>query len=62
MGFTRPSLTYATQQLSQFVQKLRTSRQKIVVHVLRYIKGTPLLVFFFLVTNSLKLEVYYDAY
>lgn len=61
LGFIRPNLDYVTQQLSQFIQRPRTSHWNTVMHVLRYIKGTPSLGVFFPNINSLKLEAYYDA-
>lgn len=39
LGFTRTDLAYVAQQLSQFIQKPKTSHWNVVIHVL-YIKGT----------------------
>ncbi|XP_031256892.1 uncharacterized protein LOC116114901 [Pistacia vera] len=41
LGFTRPDLAYAVQQLSQHVQHPCTHHWEATVHVLHYLKGYP---------------------
>ncbi|KAL0432527.1 UNVERIFIED_CONTAM: Retrovirus-related Pol polyprotein from transposon RE2 [Sesamum latifolium] len=48
LGFTRPDISFAVQQLSQFIQHPRSSHWDAAVHVLRYLKGTSALGLFFL--------------
>ncbi|KAL0406591.1 UNVERIFIED_CONTAM: Retrovirus-related Pol polyprotein from transposon RE1 [Sesamum latifolium] len=48
LGFTRPDISFAVQQLSQFLQPPHTSHWDAALHVLRYLKGTPSTGFIFL--------------
>lgn len=41
LSFTRPDISCATQQLSQFIQAPRDSHWQGALHVLRYLKGCP---------------------
>lgn len=47
LNLTRPDVTFASQQLSQFVAKPRTEHWKAALHVLRYLKGCPSLGVFY---------------
>lgn len=40
LGFTRPDISFITQQLSQFMQSPQEHHMKAAIHVLRYLKGT----------------------
>ncbi|CAA0820188.1 cysteine-rich RLK (RECEPTOR-like protein kinase) 8 [Striga hermonthica] len=61
LNLTRPDITYATQQLSQFVTAPCSSHWKAAMHVLRYLRGTPSLGLFYPATSSFNLEAYSDA-
>ncbi|KAL0451507.1 UNVERIFIED_CONTAM: Retrovirus-related Pol polyprotein from transposon RE2 [Sesamum latifolium] len=61
LGFSRPNISFAVQQLSQFLQHPCTSHWSDVVHVLRYLRGTMSLGLFFSVQSSLQLSAYSDA-
>ncbi|KAK9094688.1 hypothetical protein Scep_026157 [Stephania cephalantha] len=41
LGFTRPDVTHATQQLKQFFQHLTDPHWQVALHVLKYLKGSP---------------------
>lgn len=41
LGFTRPDITYAVQQLSQFVQHPTDLHWNAALHVLKYLKNCP---------------------
>ncbi|KAK4401408.1 Retrovirus-related Pol polyprotein from transposon RE2 [Sesamum angolense] len=61
LGFTRPDISFAVQQLSQFLQAPRTSHWDAALHVLRYLKGTPSTGLFFSSSSSSQLTAYSDA-
>ncbi|KAK9114556.1 hypothetical protein Syun_021353 [Stephania yunnanensis] len=61
LGFTRPDITYATQQLSQFVQAPTEQHWTGALHVLRYLKGTPSQGLFFPVQMDLSVVGYCDS-
>lgn len=61
LGFTRSDISYATQQLSQFVQTPREIHWHEALHVLRYLKGFPFLGLFFPSMNTLVLTAYLDS-
>ncbi|KAL0462985.1 UNVERIFIED_CONTAM: Retrovirus-related Pol polyprotein from transposon RE1 [Sesamum latifolium] len=61
LGFTRPDIAFANQQLSQFLQAPRTSHSDAALHVLRYLKGTPSTGLFFSSVSSTNLTSYADA-
>ncbi|KAK4404224.1 Retrovirus-related Pol polyprotein from transposon RE2 [Sesamum angolense] len=61
LGFTRPDVSFATQQLSQFLQQPKSSHWDAALHVVRYLKGTSSLGLFFFAKNSLQPVVYTNA-
>ncbi|KAL0316465.1 UNVERIFIED_CONTAM: Retrovirus-related Pol polyprotein from transposon RE2 [Sesamum radiatum] len=61
LGFTLLDLSFPVQQLSQYMQHLRTSHWDVALHVLRYLKGSCNLGLFFPSQNSLRLTAYSDA-
>lgn len=61
LGFTRPDISFATQQLSQYVQAPRDSHWEAVIHILKYLKRCPSLGLFFPSKNSLVLRAFCDA-
>ncbi|KAL0302581.1 UNVERIFIED_CONTAM: Retrovirus-related Pol polyprotein from transposon RE2 [Sesamum angustifolium] len=61
LGFTRPDISFAVQQLSQFLQVPPTSHWDAALHVLRYLKGTPSTGLFFSSASSSQLTAYSDA-
>lgn len=61
LGFTRPDIAYAIQQLIQYVQAPRDNHWQAAIHVLKYLKGCPSLGLYFLSNNSLQLKAYTDA-
>lgn len=61
LNFTRPDLSHATQQLSQFVAAPTPTHWKAALHVLRYLKGCPSLGLFLPTHNTLNLVAYSDA-
>lgn len=48
LGFPRPDLTHATQQLSQFMSSHTCTHWNAALHVLKYLKGLANLGFFIL--------------
>ncbi|KAL2235899.1 UNVERIFIED_CONTAM: Retrovirus-related Pol polyprotein from transposon RE2 [Sesamum indicum] len=61
LGFTRPDISFAVQQLSQFLQHPMSSHWDTALYVLRYLKGSSSLGLFFPSTNSLQPMVYTDV-
>ncbi|KAL8540548.1 hypothetical protein ACS0TY_001979 [Phlomoides rotata] len=61
LNLTRPDVTYATQQLSQFVASPCSSHWDTAVHVLRYLKGTPSLGLHYSTSDHVALIAYSDA-
>ncbi|KAL0303814.1 UNVERIFIED_CONTAM: Retrovirus-related Pol polyprotein from transposon RE1 [Sesamum radiatum] len=61
LGFTRPDISFAVQQLSQFLQAPRSSHWDAAIHVLRYLKGTPSTSLFFSSSSSVQLSAFSDA-
>ncbi|KAL0430287.1 UNVERIFIED_CONTAM: Retrovirus-related Pol polyprotein from transposon RE2 [Sesamum radiatum] len=61
LGFTRPDISFAVQQLSQFLQHPRSTHWDAAMNVLLYLKGSPSLGLFFPSTSSLQLSAYSDA-
>ncbi|KAL2232730.1 UNVERIFIED_CONTAM: hypothetical protein Sindi_1453000 [Sesamum indicum] len=47
LGFTRLDISFAVQQLNQFLQAPRTSHWSVALHVLRYLKGMSSIGLFF---------------
>ncbi|KAK4410178.1 Retrovirus-related Pol polyprotein from transposon RE1 [Sesamum angolense] len=60
-GFSRPDISFAVQQLSQFIQHPRQPHWDAALHLVRYLKGTHTLGLFFASTSSLKLTAYSDS-
>ncbi|KAL2252233.1 UNVERIFIED_CONTAM: Retrovirus-related Pol polyprotein from transposon RE2 [Sesamum indicum] len=52
LGFTRPDVSFAVQQLSQLLQHPRSSHWDAVDHVLRYLRGISSLGLFFSSSND----------
>ncbi|XP_021639034.2 uncharacterized mitochondrial protein AtMg00810-like [Hevea brasiliensis] len=61
LSLTRPYITYAVQRLSQFIQSPRQPHWDAILHLLRYLKGTPTKGLFFPTHNSLQLKAFFDA-
>ncbi|KAK4408085.1 Retrovirus-related Pol polyprotein from transposon RE2 [Sesamum angolense] len=61
LGLSRPDISFAVQQLSQFIQHPRQPYWDAALHLVRYLKGTPTLGLFFASTSSLKLTAYSDS-
>ncbi|KAL0341475.1 UNVERIFIED_CONTAM: Retrovirus-related Pol polyprotein from transposon RE1 [Sesamum calycinum] len=61
LGFTRPDISFAVQQLSQFLQHPRSSHWDAALHVLHYLRGTSSLGLFFSSCNSLQPSVFTNA-
>ncbi|KAK6135902.1 hypothetical protein DH2020_030389 [Rehmannia glutinosa] len=61
LNLTRPDVTYSVQQLSQFVNSPRTSHWDAVLHLLRYLKGSPSLGLHYSSSSTFTLEAYSDA-
>ena len=58
---TRPDLSFAVNQLSQFLSSPTTLHHQAATRILRYIKGTPGLGLFFSAQSDLRLRAYCDA-
>lgn len=63
LGFTRPDITFATQQLSQYVHAPYECHWQAALHVLRYLKGDPAKGLFYSYdpSSSLSLQAFCDA-
>ncbi|KAK4394253.1 Retrovirus-related Pol polyprotein from transposon RE2 [Sesamum angolense] len=61
LGFSRPDISFAVQQLSQFLQHPRVPHWDVAIYLLRYLKGTPDLGLFFPANTSLQLCAYSDS-
>ncbi|XP_051133100.1 uncharacterized mitochondrial protein AtMg00810-like [Andrographis paniculata] len=61
LNFSRPDVTFATQQLSQFTSEPTITHWRAATHLLRYLKGTMNHSLAFDSTSSLQLEAYCDA-
>ncbi|KAL0412866.1 UNVERIFIED_CONTAM: Retrovirus-related Pol polyprotein from transposon TNT 1-94 [Sesamum radiatum] len=61
LGFTRPDISHAAQQLSQFMQHPCKQHWDAAHHLLRYLKGTPNVGLFFPAGSNLDLTAYCDA-
>ncbi|KAL0391906.1 UNVERIFIED_CONTAM: Retrovirus-related Pol polyprotein from transposon RE1 [Sesamum radiatum] len=61
LGFSRPDISFAVQQLSQFLQHPRVPHWDAAIYLLRYLKGTPNLGLFFPANTSLQLCAYSDS-
>ncbi|KAL2240102.1 UNVERIFIED_CONTAM: Retrovirus-related Pol polyprotein from transposon RE1 [Sesamum indicum] len=61
LGFTRPDICYATQQLSQFMQFPCQEHLDAALHLVKYLKGTMNRGLHFNSNNNFSLEAYCDA-
>ncbi|KAL2247953.1 UNVERIFIED_CONTAM: Retrovirus-related Pol polyprotein from transposon RE1, partial [Sesamum indicum] len=61
LGFTRPDICHATQQLSQFMQSPCQDHWEAAMHLIKYLKGTLHRGLYFNSDSSLTLEAYCDA-
>ncbi|KAK4386639.1 Retrovirus-related Pol polyprotein from transposon RE2 [Sesamum angolense] len=61
LGFTRPDISFAVQQLSQYLQRPTEQHWHAALHVVRYLKGTPTTGLFFPSSNTFQLTTYVDA-
>ncbi|KAL0413904.1 UNVERIFIED_CONTAM: Retrovirus-related Pol polyprotein from transposon RE2 [Sesamum radiatum] len=61
LGFTRPDISHAAQQLSQFLQHPSRQHWDAAHHLLRYLKGTPNTGLFFPAGAASELVAYSDA-
>ncbi|KAK6120356.1 hypothetical protein DH2020_045902 [Rehmannia glutinosa] len=61
LNFTRPDLTFAVQQLSQFVNSPDSSHWDAALHVVRYLKGCPSTGLFYPSQSHTQLMAYSDA-
>ncbi|XP_020553462.1 uncharacterized protein LOC110012826 [Sesamum indicum] len=61
LGFTRPDICYAAQQLSQHLQQASQQYLEAAMHLVRYLKANPSSGPFFPSSNNLKLKAYCDA-
>ncbi|KAL0431167.1 UNVERIFIED_CONTAM: Retrovirus-related Pol polyprotein from transposon RE1 [Sesamum radiatum] len=61
LGYTRPDISYAAQQLSQFIHTPCQSHMDAALHLVRYLKGCPDRGLFFPAANSFTLTAYCDA-
>lgn len=61
LNLTRPDISYAVQQLSQFVAKPDASHLAAALHVIKYLKGKPSLGLLFS-SSSLQIRAYSYAY
>ncbi|XP_037495471.1 uncharacterized mitochondrial protein AtMg00240-like [Jatropha curcas] len=60
-SMTRPDISYAVQQLSQFMQIAHQSHLKAALTVVKYLKGTSFTGLFLPAANDLKLRAFSDA-
>ncbi|KAL0357417.1 UNVERIFIED_CONTAM: Retrovirus-related Pol polyprotein from transposon RE2 [Sesamum calycinum] len=61
LGFTCPDLSFAVQQLSQFLQRPTDQHWTAALHIVRYLKGSLDTGFFSCFKNSFQLSAYTDA-
>lgn len=61
LNLTRPDVSFASQQLSQFVAKPTTEHWKAALHVLRYLKGSPSLGVFYPSSCDFTVHAFSDA-
>ncbi|KAL2228363.1 UNVERIFIED_CONTAM: Retrovirus-related Pol polyprotein from transposon RE1, partial [Sesamum indicum] len=61
LGFTKPDICHATQQLSQFMQSPCQDHWEAALHLIKYLKGTLHRALHFNSNNSFTLEAYCDA-
>ncbi|KAL0456881.1 UNVERIFIED_CONTAM: Retrovirus-related Pol polyprotein from transposon RE1 [Sesamum latifolium] len=61
LGFSRPDICFAVQQLSQFIQHPREPHWDAALHLVRYLKDTSTLGLFFPSGSSLRLSAFSDS-
>ncbi|KAL0383103.1 UNVERIFIED_CONTAM: Retrovirus-related Pol polyprotein from transposon RE2 [Sesamum calycinum] len=61
LGFTRPDISYGVQQFSQYLQQPCDSHWEVALHIVRYLKSTPITGLFFPSSNSLQLQAFCNA-
>ncbi|KAL0460027.1 UNVERIFIED_CONTAM: Retrovirus-related Pol polyprotein from transposon RE1 [Sesamum latifolium] len=61
LNFTRPDISYGTQQLNQFVHKPCLVHMDAAFHLIRYLKGCPDRGLFFPSSSSFVVRAYCDA-
>lgn len=61
LNHIRPDISYAVQQLCQFLHDPRDAHLSVAMHVLRYLKGTLNMGLFYPTENSMILSGYTDA-
>ncbi|KAL0409413.1 UNVERIFIED_CONTAM: Retrovirus-related Pol polyprotein from transposon RE1 [Sesamum radiatum] len=61
LGFTRPDVSFAVQQLSQFLHHPTDQHWAAALHVVRYLKGTASIGLFFPASPSFQLMAYAGA-
>ncbi|KAL2228577.1 UNVERIFIED_CONTAM: Retrovirus-related Pol polyprotein from transposon RE2 [Sesamum indicum] len=61
LGFTRPDLSFAVQQLSQFLQHPTDQHWSAALHVVKYLKGSLTNGIFFPSSSNFQLAAYTDA-
>ncbi|XP_020547094.1 uncharacterized protein LOC110011383 [Sesamum indicum] len=61
LGFTRPDICHATQQLSQYMQQPCKDHWDAALHLVRYLKGTVNRGLHFNSTDSFDLEAFCDS-
>ncbi|KAL0298754.1 UNVERIFIED_CONTAM: Retrovirus-related Pol polyprotein from transposon RE2 [Sesamum radiatum] len=61
VGFTRPDISFAVQQLNQFLQHPTQQHWDDAIHVVRYLKGSSSMALFFPSQNSIQLSAFSDA-
>ncbi|KAK4410398.1 Retrovirus-related Pol polyprotein from transposon RE2 [Sesamum angolense] len=61
LGFSRPDISFAVQQLSQYIQHPRQPHWDAALYLVRYLKGSSRLGLFFPVGSSFQLSAYSDS-
>lgn len=61
LNLSRPDITHAVQQLSQYMHVPHTGHWDSAVHVLKYLKGCPSLGLYYPASATNTLTAYYDA-
>ncbi|KAL0412552.1 UNVERIFIED_CONTAM: Retrovirus-related Pol polyprotein from transposon RE2 [Sesamum radiatum] len=61
LGFTRPDISHAVQQLSQYLTRPCDAHWQAAIHVVCYLKGAPSMGLFFPSVSSFELHAYCDA-
>ena len=58
---TRPDISYDVHQVSQYLSAPRSTHYIVVLHILRYLKGTPFQSLFYSAQSPLILRAFFDA-